>query len=65
MAKFRVIVTRDVTESAFITVEADSEEAASELVLEQADGLAYERDECATSDPYVTGCDEEEEEHNA
>jgi len=69
MPKFRVIVTRDTTESAFITVEADDEEQANERALERAEtaekiggpNLGYERDDCSQSDPYVTGCDEEED----
>jgi hypothetical protein len=68
MPKFTVIVTRDVTESAFLTVEADDEDKAHALAMEKADAaeqvggpiLTYERDECATSDPYITGCNEEE-----
>ena len=64
MPKFRVIVTRDTTESAFLFFEAESEEQALELALGRAETMplsGWARDECSTSDPYVTGCDEDDE----
>jgi len=64
MPKFQVIVTQDTTESTFVTVEAASEEEAAEKATTLADKFPlskWERDECANSDPYVTGCDPEED----
>ena len=68
MPKFRVVITRDTTESAFITVEAEDGDEAHVLAIERAQAaeriggpvLGYERDDCSQSDPYITGCDEED-----
>ncbi len=72
MKTFSVIVTRDITESCVVTVQAEDEDAAKDLAIDKA--LAskerpeneWHTDESA-GDPYVTGCDEEipgEEEKN-
>jgi hypothetical protein len=58
MTKFQVIVTRDITESTFIDVEAASAEEAEELALrqlyEQGETI-WEVDDCPARDaPYVT-----------
>ena len=67
MPIFEVVVTRDTTESAFIKVEAASADEARAKVQEEiaasehwSDGpeYFYERDECATSDPYITQVEE-------
>ncbi len=66
MPKFEIIVTRDTTESTFVTVEAKNEDEAREKIegeLADSESLFgptyhYERDECATSDPYITHVEE-------
>lgn len=63
MKIYQVIVTRDTTESAFIAMEAEDEKQAKALAMERAKTIpfsAWSRDECATTDPYVTGCDEKD-----
>jgi len=62
--KFTVVVTRDTTESAFITVEAEDEDTAKDLALKKSGNLDFRqwyRDYAALTDGYVTGCDEVEE----
>jgi nicotinamide mononucleotide (NMN) deamidase PncC len=58
MPKFTVILTRDVTESCVIEVEADSEEVAAEMAheaLSQGEGdWTVDDGSCGTSSPYIT-----------
>jgi hypothetical protein len=64
MSKFKVIVTRDVTESAFLYFEAESKEQAHELALGRAEEMpatGWMRDDCSGGSPYITGCDEEDD----
>lgn len=65
MKKFTVILTRDVTESVAVEVEAENEEAAKDAALNNTEfgECNFERDEGNIDQPpYVTGCDEIEEE---
>lgn len=58
---YRVIVTREVTESAFMVITADSPEAAEEEALRWAtNGVSWEVDEmsCGKEPPYVTHIEE-------
>lgn len=55
---FRVIVTRDVTESAYLCFAAESEEQAHELALERAEEMpstGWMRD---TGSSYIADCEE-------
>jgi len=59
MPKFNVIITRDITESTCITVEAVNADAAEEAALEQLDlqpDLKWEIDDGSWNigNPYVT-----------
>ena len=62
MPIFRLIVTRDVTESCNVTVSAvDKDEAhtlALEHVLHHPDEVVWAPDDCVGGDPYVTNCEE-------
>ena len=70
MSLYRVTITRDITESATVEVEADSlEEAAEKALKPQDDDLTWELDDCQAGDAYLAGgmesielADEEEEE---
>lgn len=62
MPTFRVIVTRDVTESTVVEVEADTEEQAEDAALDKLrDGMdaEWEVDDGSwnQASPYVTGID--------
>lgn len=62
MPRFDIILTRDVTESASVTVRARNAQAAKEkaMALAEAGKLTFETDDGNVWDhPYVTGCDEE------
>ena len=50
MSKFYVCVTRYITESAMVVIEADSEEEAEQEAYEQRYDLEYETDDNAPSD---------------
>lgn len=63
--RYRVIITRETTESTVVIVEAADESEAEELALEKASedygsGVTWTPDDCSgmQSDPYTTGCDE-------
>lgn len=62
MAAFTVIVTRDVTVSCVLTIDADTEEAAHEaalkMIADHPGQISWELDDCVGGDPYVTGCDQ-------
>lgn len=62
MREFVVTVTRDTTESASITVQADSDAMAEELALKQShnDETEWEQDDTAnlSKDHYVTNVNE-------
>ena len=60
MKKFIVIVTLDVTESAVVTVFAETAEEAEEKALTKAaiEGTWWERDDCPSAEPYITDCEE-------
>ena len=67
MPEFIVVVTRNTTESAFVPVTAATKEEArakieAELPASEhhlfGPDYFYERDECATSDPYITSVEE-------
>jgi len=66
--KFNVLVTRDVTESAYVEVEADSEEKAQEQAVAQANAgtLAepwkVDDDTLGKTECYVTCCEELDDE---
>jgi len=63
MPKFEVVVTRDCTESIVIDVTAENEDDAREVALAQTKAKpfeAWERDDCSSSKPYTTGCEEAE-----
>ena len=67
MTFYEVIVTRDITESCTVRVEADDPEAAQELAVEKvqngdADDSPWEIDmgSCGSSSAYATGCTETE-----
>lgn len=54
MPKFRVLVTRDATESCHIEVEAESAREAEGLALEVAGELGkWELDDCNYHSPYI------------
>jgi len=55
MPKFAVCVTRDVTESAWIEVEAEDAEEADLLALERArdSDIEYILDDCSGGAPYL------------
>jgi len=60
MPKYRVAVTRQTTETAFVDVEAEGSADANAKALDHAtaaSALNYERDEPAVSYPYVTNCE--------
>lgn len=66
--KFQVIVTRDITESTFVDVEAcDYESARDKALAEVTSPLGYygawEVDDgsCGSGEPYVTGIEEKPE----
>ena len=63
MPTFRIIVTRDVTESCVVTVSAaDRDEAgtkALEHVLHYPDKVDWELDDCTGGDPYTTDITQE------
>lgn len=50
MKKFGVWVTRNITESAFIVVEAEDEDAAEEAAYDKRNELEYETDDNPPSD---------------
>lgn len=61
MKTYQVIVTRDITESTVIHVQAKSEEEAhekAEEMLMDAHDLNWEIDDCSESVGSITGCDE-------
>jgi len=69
MPLYRVLVTRDITESRHVKVEAPDEEEAMELAVERAhngdggdDPWEIDVDSCGSSPAYVTGCDPAETE---
>ena len=53
-------MTRDITESTVVTINADSEDAAKERALEMvcnhADQFGWATDDNDPDDPYVTDC---------
>ncbi len=53
--KWEVMVTRDVTESVLVEVEAETPKLADELALERARNgeLEWQRNDCWPGDPYV------------
>jgi hypothetical protein len=60
MSYYEVVVTRDTTESTIIEVFADSVEEAHIAAINRAKELdltCWDRDEMATSEEYITGCD--------
>lgn len=63
MATFQLIITRDITESTFLTVEAKDANEAEKLGMEKLrnqDGTVWEVDDLpAKSEPYITGVTEE------
>lgn len=64
MSKFKVIITRDITESTVIEVEADSPENAEEAALDtllQQENTEWEIDDGSwnNSETYVTDVSEE------
>lgn len=59
MLTFRVIITRDITESAVVEIEADSEKQAEAAALDlffSGAVLGWKKDD-GLSNPYVTGID--------
>lgn len=63
VTKFQIILTRDVTESAVLEIEASSQEEAEEMAMSKPDlDLSWSRDDNAPADRYVTACDEAEPE---
>lgn len=62
MPTFRIIVTRDVTESCVVTVSAagaaKAQVKALEHVLHHPDKVDWEPDDCIGDDPYVTDCEQ-------
>jgi len=61
--RYQIIITRNTTESATVYVYADSTEEADKKALDVAiesekiggpAAIPYVRDDCATSDPYIT-----------
>jgi hypothetical protein len=58
MREFTVIVTRNVTESTTVTVDADNEEVASEkalgMVLDFPNQFGWEVDDNDPEEPYIT-----------
>ena len=63
MPKYKVIVTRDITESTYVTVEAVSREAAEDVALRKLDEQAdtkWELDDGSwnINSPYVTDVSE-------
>lgn len=61
MKKYSVILTRDVTESRTVIVEAKDHEHAHDLAMKVAELGEFERDSNCYEDPYVTDCVEVEE----
>ena len=65
--KYRVIVTRDITESCVVLVEAPDDDTATELAVEKAhkgevdEDWEVDVDSCGSSPAYVTDCSEVEE----
>lgn len=55
MPKYTFTVTRDITESTTVTVEADSiDEAHAEALVMDLDGQDWELDDCCSGgDPYI------------
>lgn len=66
MPYYRVPVTRDVTETAYITVEAETPEDAQRAALDHAQQstapVAYELDDCTGGEPYIADLDDLPEE---
>ncbi|MCG7629048.1 hypothetical protein MHM88_14650 [Epibacterium sp. MM17-32] len=58
MPKFQVILTRDVTESVCIEIEAADHDAATVKAIENVPDTGWELDENLPDDAYVTGVDE-------
>lgn len=62
MAKFNILITRDVTESTSVDVEADSLAEAIGKALHEARAAPHEfdwtRDDCMGGEPYHAGGDE-------
>ena len=69
MSKFRVLVTRDVTESAYVMVEAGSEVEAEEKAVEFAHAgnvsWGFDVDSAGKEPAYVTGIETMEETNDA
>lgn len=65
MPKFTVIITRDITESTVLSVEAENAEAAEDAAFEKlrnTDNPTWEIDDgnCGINPPYITDVSEEE-----
>lgn len=61
MPRYTVILTRDVTQSAIVSVDAPSPEAAAEQALDhQPPGLSWRLDDNLPLPPYVTDTELEE-----
>ena len=62
MPKYRVILTRDITESTVIEIEAKNQEAACDgaydVLYNMSDSVWEIDDGCETDPPYVTGVEE-------
>lgn len=60
--KFTVIVTRDVTQSSVVEIEADDQEQAEDMALGLGrDEYDWELDDINDPKPYVTSCEESDE----
>ena len=60
--KFTVIVTRDVTQSSVVEIEADDQEQAEDMALGlRPDEYDWALDDVNDPKPYVTSCEESDE----
>ena len=63
MAKYTIIVTRDITESCVVKIEADNIEAASDAAIDLVHGSSHEwtvdDGSCGTSPAYITDISED------
>lgn len=59
MAQFSIILTRDITESVCISVEADSQENAEAEALAMQDAQEWTQDDNAPQPAYITACEQD------
>jgi hypothetical protein len=60
MKTYRICITRSITESAFVEVNAESEEDAQDIAYDKRMSVEYEVDDCEPSDYYINTVEEME-----